>query len=94
MGGLREVFLRRKDRASRAGDGPVTGPHVARRRTSLRWLATTVVLLVLLAGWDDDAPQDYLDPAGPVAKEADQLFRMLLWLAVVLVLVEVLLVVR
>ena len=53
------------------------------------------MLLVLLAGCAEDAPQDYLDPAGPIAKEADQLFRTLLWFAVVpvLVLVEVLLVV-
>jgi cytochrome c oxidase subunit II len=63
-------------------------PAAERRRSALR-LAGGVVLLVLLAGCAKDAPQDYLDPSGPIATEADHLFRKLLFFAVVPVLVFV-----
>ncbi len=65
------------------------------RRRRVGWAVVSVVLLVLLAGCAKDAPQDYLDPSGPIAKEADHLFRKLLWTAVVpvLILVEALLVI-
>ncbi len=65
------------------------------RRRRAGWVMGTVVLLVLLAGCAKDAPQDYLDPSGPIAVEADHLFRKLLWTAVVpvLILVETMLVV-
>ena len=64
------------------------------RRRRAGYLAMAAVLLVL-AGCAKDAPQDYLDPAGPIAVEADHLFRKLLWFSVVpvLVLVEALLVI-
>lgn len=63
------------------------GRHLAR-------LAVGVALLALLAGCAKDAPQDYLDPSGPIAKEADHLFKEILFFAVipVLVIVEALLV--
>jgi cytochrome c oxidase subunit 2 len=58
-------------------------------------LALGVALLALLAGGcAKDAPQDYLDPSGPIAKEADHLFKEIVYFAVipVLVIVEALLV--
>ncbi len=75
-------------------DSPVTEAEVARRRLPPS-MVVTVVLVVLLAGCAEDAPQDVLDPAGPIAVEADHLFRKILWFAVVpvLVLVEALLIV-
>ncbi|MGH8990869.1 MAG: cytochrome c oxidase subunit II [Acidimicrobiia bacterium] len=65
------------------------------RRHRAGRVVMTVVLLVLLAGCAKDAPQDYLDPSGPIAVEADHLFRKLLWFSVVpvLVLVEAMLIV-
>ena len=42
-----------------------------------------LVLLVLLAGCAEDAPQDYLEPEGPIAREADHLFKTVLYGAVI-----------
>ena len=62
---------------------------------SCRWPGViSVAVFVLLAACAKDAPQDYLDPAGPIAKEADHFFKSILFLAVlpVLILVQGLLV--
>jgi cytochrome c oxidase subunit 2 len=50
-----------------------------------------VIVLAVLTGCADDAPMDYLEPEGPIAEEADHMFRNILWFAVmpVLVVVEV-----
>jgi cytochrome c oxidase subunit 2 len=71
------------------GDSPVTEAEVARRRRCLLCVVGSVVLLALLTGCAEDAPQDYLDPEGPIATEADHLFRKILFFAVVPVLVFV-----
>jgi cytochrome c oxidase subunit 2 len=57
-------------------------------------LAGGVALLALLAGCAKDAPQDYLHPSGPIAIEADHLFKKIVFFAVipVLVVIEVLLI--
>ena len=52
-------------------------------------LAAAVALLALLAGCAKDAPQDYLDPSGPIAKEADHLFKKIVFFAVIPVLVVI-----
>ncbi|HEY3239192.1 MAG TPA: c-type cytochrome [Acidimicrobiia bacterium] len=77
------------------GDASISDADTARRWWSVRGVAAGVVLLAVMAGCAKDAPQDYLDPSGPIAVQADHLFRKLLWFAVVpvLVLVEALLVV-
>lgn len=57
-------------------------------RARLR-LAAAVAGLALLAGCAKDAPQDALDPAGPIAKDIDNLFMPIFWVAVgVFVLVQ------
>jgi cytochrome c oxidase subunit 2 len=80
---------------SAPGDSSTAGVGGARRRASVRGVAMSVALLALIAGCAKDAPQDVLDPAGPIAVEADHLFRKLLFFAVVpvLALVEGLLIV-
>jgi cytochrome c oxidase subunit II len=72
---------------------PVNWRDAGRGRHLLR-LAAGVGLLVLLAGCAKDAPQDYLQPSGPIAKEADHLFKEILFFVVipVLVIVEALLI--
>jgi len=47
-------------------------------------------LLVLLGGCAKDAPQDYLQPEGPIAREAHEMFSRIVWFSVVPVLVVVL----
>lgn len=60
----------------------------ARRRLTRPWLLA-VVSLVVLAGCASDAPQDYLEPAGPLARTLDNLFVPIVWIAVaVFVVVE------
>ena len=60
----------------------------ARRRLPRPWLLA-VVSLVVLAGCASDAPQDYLEPAGPLARTLDNLFVPIVWIAVaVFVVVE------
>ena len=59
-------------------------------RQGRRWpMVIGVVLFTLVAACAKDAPQDYLDPAGPIAKEADHFFKSILFLAVVPVLILV-----
>jgi cytochrome c oxidase subunit II len=56
-------------------------------------LALGVGLVLLLASCASDAPQDALDPAGPAARQIDDLFRPVFWVAVaVFVIVEALIV--
>ena len=61
-------------------------------RSWRRWLKRAplfVVLSLLATACAKDAPQDALDPAGPIARQADNLFRPVFWIAVVIfVLVE------
>jgi cytochrome c oxidase subunit II len=71
------------------GNGPLTSPDEAGRRGSLRGVVPTVVLLALLAACAKDAPQDYLNPAGPMAAKTDHLFKSILYFAVVPVFVVV-----
>ena len=72
-----------------SGDGRTAGSDGDRRWGSVGGVATSVVLLVLLAGCAKDAPQDVLDPSGPIAVEADHMFRKILFFAVVPVLIIV-----
>jgi cytochrome c oxidase subunit II len=53
------------------------------RRHSRARLLGLLALLVLLAGCARDAPQNYLEPEGPIAREADHLFKTLLYGAVI-----------
>jgi cytochrome c oxidase subunit 2 len=57
------------------------------RRCSWWSVAGVAVVLVLLTGCAQHAPQDYLRPAGPNAAKADHLFKEILWFAVVPVFV-------
>jgi cytochrome c oxidase subunit 2 len=51
--------------------------------------APLFLLLVFLAACAKDAPQDALQPAGPIAEQADNLFRPVFWIATaIFVLVE------
>jgi cytochrome c oxidase subunit 2 len=54
---------------------------VAERKQKYGVLGLAVFLL--LAGCADNAPQDYLRPEGPIAREADHLFKGLLYGAVI-----------
>ena len=73
------------------GDGPAT------EREHLRLgghgpAAAGLLLLVavfVLAGCAEDAPQDYMAPEGPIAKESHELFTRIFWTAVVPVFVLV-----
>jgi cytochrome c oxidase subunit 2 len=64
------------------------------RRHDFARLVVALLLLALLGGCAKDAPQDYLDPSGPIAKEVDHMFKNILFFAVlpVLVIVEGLLI--
>jgi cytochrome c oxidase subunit II len=77
------------------GDGSIRSAGTATRRRSVWGMAASVVLFAVLVGCAKDAPQDYLDPAGPLAVEVDHMFKKILFFAVlpVLVLVEGLLIV-
>ncbi len=68
--------------------GRVTDTRAHRRR----WTAWTAVAGLLLAGCATEGlPQSALDPAGPVAREQDQLWTIVFWIAVgVFVLVQAL----
>jgi cytochrome c oxidase subunit II len=64
------------------------------RKRWLSWEAVLPAFALLLAACAPDAPQDTLDPAGPVAREQNALFLLVFWIAVgVFVLVEGLIVV-
>ncbi len=61
------------------------------RRTSARRLAILTVLagVALAACGDDEIPQNSLDPAGPIARDIDNLWWLVFWIAaVVFVLVQ------
>ncbi len=74
-----------------SSDSPDSGAEANGRtgRPSLRYLWVAVVALVFLAGCAKDAPQDALDPEGPIAKQIDNLFRPIFWFAVVPIFVLV-----
>jgi cytochrome c oxidase subunit II len=58
-------------------------------KTRLASIGMLVVLALALGACAPNAPQDSLDPAGPVAREIDSLFRPVFWIAVgVFVLVQ------
>jgi cytochrome c oxidase subunit 2 len=60
-----------------------------RRRFPPRSWLLAVAALVVLAGCASDAPQDMLEPAGPLAETLDDLFNPIFWIAVgVFVVVE------
>ncbi len=60
-----------------------------RRLRRLGKAALAITALVLLAACAKDAPQDTLAPDGPIARQVDNLFRPVFWIAVfVFVLVE------
>jgi cytochrome c oxidase subunit II len=64
------------------------------KRPSLARLALAALTLLVLGACASDAPQDSLDPAGPMARTIDGLFTPVFWVAVVVfVLVEALLVI-
>ncbi|MDP9019858.1 MAG: cytochrome c oxidase subunit II [Actinomycetota bacterium] len=67
-----------------------TSPRRRRRRRLLpRPWALAVAALVVLSGCASDAPQDYLEPAGPLARTLDNLFVPVFWIALgVFVVVE------
>ena len=54
-----------------------------------RGAAFGALLLLFLSACAEDAPQDYLAPEGPIAKDAHHQFTRLLWMAVVPVLILV-----
>lgn len=53
------------------------------------WLAAALAVLALLAACAKDAPQDALNPAGPIARRQDSLFKTVFWAAVVPIFVLV-----
>jgi cytochrome c oxidase subunit 2 len=62
---------------------------VKRRRRGAWLLLLGAAIVVVLAGCADNAPQDYLDPAGPQAEKIDGLFKPVLYVAAaIFVLVE------
>ena len=70
----------------------MTGRNVRRARRAV-WTAILTLLGLVAVACAKDAPQDTLVPVGPVAEQADNLFRPVFWIAtVIFVLVEGLLV--
>ena len=71
------------------GHSPGRSSKTPRRPRSRRALALVVPLLLLLSACASDAPQDTLDPAGPIARKIDNLVNpVFIVAAVVFVLVE------
>ena len=69
------------------------GRNGGRGRRNARLLAATVALATLMSACVENAPQDALDPEGPVARTQDTLFKPVFWIAVgVFILVEALIV--
>ena len=70
----------------------MTGRNARRRRRGV-WTALLTVLGLVVVACAKNAPQDTLQPVGPVAEQADNLFRPVFWIAaVIFFLVEGLLV--
>jgi len=62
---------------------------MGRRHRRLTFAAFVAALGLLLAACGNGLPQSALEPAGPIAREIDSLFRVVFWIAVVVfVLVE------
>jgi cytochrome c oxidase subunit 2 len=74
-----------------SSDRPDSGPDLPdpNRSRTLRYLWVAVVVLIFLAGCAKNAPQDSLDPAGPIADKIDNLFRPIFWFTVVPIFVLV-----
>ena len=53
----------------------------ARRRIRGVWTALITVLATILVACAKDAPQDTLAPIGPIARQEDNLFRPVFWIA-------------
>jgi len=69
---------------------PSEGPTATRTGSRALWRPVAgAALLAFLAGCAKDAPQDYLDPEGPIATEAHHMFSRIFWFAVIPVLVLV-----
>jgi cytochrome c oxidase subunit II len=56
----------------------------ARRNRRGVWTALLALLGLFLAACAANAPQDYLKPEGPVARQADNVFKPAFWIAVVI----------